>query len=101
MNIDEKLIALNIVPITNEIYLEHLKDIQLIGKDVSKHKYYKMYGDTPMFYREEYLNNNTLDELMEQDKNNMRTFCPSLISRIHMNIMMKVVGILFRIGVFK
>lgn len=76
MNIDEKLITLNIVPITDEIYLEHLKDDQLMGIDVSKYKYYKMYDDTPMFYSDDYLNNTTLVELKEQDKKNRRMFYP-------------------------
>ena len=82
MSLEEKLAKLNISPLTDDVYHEHLKNHQLRGMDVRGWKYYKIYGNEIMLYSKEYINNNTLDELIEQDKRNKRMFCPSLIDRI-------------------
>ena len=64
VNLEQKIAKLNLLPMTDEVYLEHLKSDQLRGMDVSKWEYYKMYGNEPMFYDVEYLNNTALDELI-------------------------------------
>ena len=39
-----------------------------------KHTYFKMFGSTPMFYSEEYLNNSTIEELKAADQKNADYF---------------------------
>ena len=85
-SLDYKLNTLSIEHMTDDIYHEHLRPLQLIGVDVSEHKYYKMYGDTPMFYSAEYLNRHSLEELIQSDKENKERFCPSFFKRIWMKI---------------
>lgn len=80
--IEEKLSVLNIKPIDDEIYLKHLRPFQLIGVNVDEQQYYKMYGDTPMFYSKKYLQSKTIDELFERANKNYKSFCPSLFRRL-------------------
>jgi len=39
-----------------------------------KRNYFKMFGATPMFYTEEYLNNHTIEELKAADQKNADYF---------------------------
>jgi len=39
-----------------------------------KHKYFKVYGATTMFYSEEYFDNHTIEELKAKDKENADYF---------------------------
>ncbi|OAB31767.1 hypothetical protein PMSD_18455 [Paenibacillus macquariensis subsp. defensor] len=82
MNVQEKMMKLNIQPVNDKVYLQHLRQLDLLGVDVTEQKYYKMYRDTPMFYSDEYLNKHSIDTLLEADKRNRKMFNPTLIAKI-------------------
>lgn len=79
-----KVNALRLLPIDNKIYKEHLKATEESGCKVSQFKYYKMFDSTPMFYSLNYLNNNSIEELVKKDKKNHKQFCPSFFMRLKM-----------------
>ncbi|WP_429368652.1 hypothetical protein [Paenibacillus sp. DS2015] len=73
---------LNIQPVNDKVYLQHLRQWELLGQDMTAHKNYKMCGDTAMFYSDEYLNKHSIDTLLEADKRNHKVFNPTLISKL-------------------
>ncbi|MBY0015341.1 hydrolase [Bacillus cereus] len=64
-----KVAALGLMPIDKKAYIKYLKPLEKAHKksgiDV---KYYKLYGEKPMFYSVEYLMRTSIKELMEKDK---------------------------------
>ncbi|PHE74405.1 hydrolase [Bacillus toyonensis] len=64
-----KIAALGLIPIDKKAYIKYLKPLEKAhkksGLDV---KYYKLYGDKPMFYSAEYLEQTSIKELLEKDK---------------------------------
>ncbi|PGV86824.1 hypothetical protein COD86_30230, partial [Bacillus cereus] len=45
-------------------------------------KYYKMYGQQPMFYSMKHLMYSTIEELVKNDKTNDKQFNPSFFMRV-------------------
>lgn len=64
-----KIVALGLIPIDKKAYIKYLKPLEKVykraGIDV---KYYKLYGEKPMFYSVEYLEQTLIKELLERDK---------------------------------
>ncbi|WP_044795326.1 hydrolase [Bacillus cereus] len=64
-----RIAALGLMPIDKKAYIKYLKPLEKAHKksgiDV---KYYKLYGEKPMFYSVEYLMQTSIKELMEKDK---------------------------------
>lgn len=83
MDLIEKVRALNLVPITEEIYQEYLMPLeQDDGLDVSRYKYIKFYGDVPIYYSIDYLEQTSIIQLIQMDKRNKEYFQPSLLNRL-------------------
>ncbi|MGA5676157.1 hydrolase [Bacillus bombysepticus] len=64
-----KIAVLGLIPINKKAYNKYLKphekSYKKSGIDV---KYYKLYGEKPMFYSVEYLMQTSIKELLEKDK---------------------------------
>lgn len=64
-----KIAALGLIPIDKKAYIKYLKPLEKArkksGVDV---QYYKLYGEKPMFYSVEYLEQTPIKELLEKDK---------------------------------
>lgn len=64
-----KIAALGLMSINKKAYIKYLKPLEKAHKksgiDV---KYYKLYGEKPMFYSVEYLMQTPIKELLEKDK---------------------------------
>ncbi|OAB48475.1 hypothetical protein [Paenibacillus antarcticus] len=82
MNVQEKMKKLNIQPVNEKVYLQHLRQWELLGQDMSEQKYYKMYGDTPMFYSDDYLNKHSIDALLKDNKRSREMLNPTLIAKL-------------------
>ena len=82
MNVEQKAALLALKPIDDEVYLKHLKNWYLLGKDVDQFKYYKYYKDQPYFYTVDYLKNTPLDELLRKDVQNKKFWDPPFFQRI-------------------
>lgn len=92
MMLEEKVRLLDLKLITDDIYLKYLKDIQLRGADVNRFKYYKVYGEQPMFYSEQHLLNTPIEELKAKDKKNRKQFGVNRLFR------MKLYSLMLRLG---
>ncbi|MCQ6303526.1 hydrolase [Bacillus cereus] len=64
-----KIAALGLMSIDKKAYIKYLKPLEKAHKksgiDV---KYYKLYGEKPMFYSVEYLEQTSIKDLLEKDK---------------------------------
>ncbi|MCU5508090.1 hydrolase [Bacillus cereus] len=64
-----KIAALGLMPIDKKAHIKYLKPLEKAHKksgiDV---RYYKLYGEKPMFYSVEYLMQTSIKELLEKDK---------------------------------
>lgn len=78
MDLEAKIKALEIAPITDEIKEKHLKPFEEGDSNIELLKYFKIYGETPMFYTQEYLENNSLEKLLAADEKNKKIFQPPL-----------------------
>ncbi|MED1557537.1 hydrolase [Bacillus paramycoides] len=56
-----KVVTLGLIPIDKKAYKK-------AGIDVNRFKYYKLYGQKPMFYSVEYLMQTPIKYLLERDK---------------------------------
>ncbi|HDR8197747.1 hydrolase [Bacillus thuringiensis] len=69
-----KIAALGLIPIDKKVYIKYLepheKAYKKAGIDVNRFKYYKLYGQKPMFYSVEYLMQTPIKDLLERDKGN-------------------------------
>ncbi len=69
-----KIAALGLVPIDKKAYIKYLKPYEKAykksGIDVNRFKYYKLYGQKPMFYSMEYIKQTPIKDLLERDKGN-------------------------------
>jgi hypothetical protein len=68
MTLDEKMEILNIHPVTNEMVDEVLNEEPLLEQQISKYKFYKMFGEITMFYSAEYLNETPIETLKESSQ---------------------------------
>ncbi|MEC2553381.1 hydrolase [Bacillus tropicus] len=69
-----RVVALGLIPIDKKAYIKYFKPNEKAykksGIDVSRFKYYKLYGQKPMFYSVEYLMQTPIKDLLERDKDN-------------------------------
>ncbi|MDA1952004.1 hydrolase [Bacillus cereus] len=69
-----KVAALDLIPIDKKSYIKYLKShekaYKKAGIDINRFKYYKLYGQKPMFYSVEYLMQTPIKDLLERDKGN-------------------------------
>ncbi|UUE91500.1 hypothetical protein [Bacillus cereus] len=69
-----KIVALGLMPIDKKSYIKYLKSHEKAYKkariDINQFKYYKLYGQKPMFYSVEYLMQTPIKDLLERDKGN-------------------------------
>ncbi|PEQ27990.1 hydrolase [Bacillus thuringiensis] len=69
-----KIAALGLMPINKKAYIKYLKShgkaYKKAGIDINRFKYYKLYGQKPMFYSVEYLMQTPIKDLLERDKGN-------------------------------
>lgn len=64
-----KIAALGLMPIDKKSYIKCLKPLEKAHKKAGIDvKYYKLYGEKPMFYSVEYLEQTSIKELLEKDK---------------------------------
>ncbi|MHA4179812.1 hydrolase [Bacillus cereus] len=71
-----KMAALGLIPIDKKAYIKYLKPhekaYKKAGIDVNRFKYYKLYGDKHMLYSMEYLEQTSIKELLERDRENQK-----------------------------
>lgn len=69
-----KVATLGLIPIDKKTYIKYLKPhekaYKKAGIDVNRFKYYKLYGENHMLYSVEYLEQTSIKELLERDKDN-------------------------------
>lgn len=64
-----KIAALGLIPIDKKAYIKYLKPLEKAYKKAEIDvKYYKLYGEKPMFYSVEYLKQTSIQELLEKDR---------------------------------
>lgn len=64
-----KIAALDLMPIDKKAYIKYLKPLEKAQKKAGIDvKYYKLYGEKPMFYSVEYLEQTSIKELLERDR---------------------------------
>ncbi|HFJ9279561.1 hydrolase [Bacillus cereus] len=72
--LNSKISALDLIPIDKKSYIKYLKShekaYKKAGIDIKRFKYYKLYGQKPMFYSVEYLMQTPIKNLLERDKGN-------------------------------
>ncbi|HDR7851194.1 hydrolase [Bacillus toyonensis] len=67
--LNSKIAALGLIPIDKKAYIKYLKPLEKVHKKAGIDvKYYKLYGEKPMFYSVEYLEQTSIKELLEKDK---------------------------------
>ncbi|MGG0645481.1 hydrolase [Bacillus mycoides] len=67
--IDGKIAALGLMPIDKKAYIKYLKPLEKAHKKAGIDvKYYKLYGEKPMFYSVKYLKQTSIKELLERDR---------------------------------
>ena len=74
VTLEEKLQALNISLVDDDVYNDELAQLNRTVEQLNDLVYYKMYGDTPMFYTKKYIETHSLEYLIEQDKRNRENF---------------------------
>lgn len=69
-----RVAALGLIPIDKKAYIKYFKPNEKAykksGIDIKRFKYYKLYGDKPMFYSIEYLMQTPIKDLLERDRGN-------------------------------
>ncbi|SCB69702.1 hydrolase [Bacillus mycoides] len=69
-----KIAALGLIHIDKKAYIKYLKPHEKAykksGIDVNRFKYYKLYGENHMLYSVEYLEQTSIKELLERDREN-------------------------------
>jgi hypothetical protein len=64
-----KIAALGLILIDKKAYIKYLKPLEKAHKKVGIDvKYYKLYGEKPMFYSVKYLKQTSIKELLERDR---------------------------------
>ena len=77
-----KIAALGLHPVDDTIRDKYLKKYEDVGIDVTRFKYYKLYGQHFMPYSKEHLIGTIIEELLKRDKENYKRFCPSFFVRL-------------------
>lgn len=69
-----RVAALGLMSIDKKAYIKYLKpnekSYKKSGIDINRFKYYKLYGQKPMFYSVEYIKQTPIKDLLERDKSN-------------------------------
>ncbi|MEX5523265.1 hypothetical protein ABFV50_32140, partial [Bacillus cereus] len=60
----------------------YFKNRTVVEMDELQFKYYKMYGQQPMFYSMTHLMDSTIEELVKNDEKNQKQFNPSFFMRL-------------------
>ncbi|CUB55719.1 hypothetical protein BN2127_JRS10_03374 [Bacillus subtilis] len=81
-DLQQKIVALDLLPIDESIYVRYLKVREDIGLDTRRFTHYKMYKHVFMPYSNDYLTGTSLEELLKKDKENYKQFCPSFFVRL-------------------
>lgn len=82
IDLQNKIDALSLHPVNDTIYNKYLEPMENIGMNVTRFKYYKLYGQYFIPYSKEYLISSTIKELLKKDKENYKQFCPSFFVRL-------------------
>ncbi|MED3079159.1 hypothetical protein [Bacillus wiedmannii] len=102
MDLQKKIDMLSLHPMSNLIYAKYLMPYEDRESNLKRYKYYKIYGQEPVFYSESYLMDSTLGVLLEQDELNHKRFCPSLFVRVKNKIdVWKLKGLMMITGWLK
>ncbi|PEP91585.1 hydrolase [Bacillus toyonensis] len=80
--LQKKIDALGLRPLDDTTYDRYFKNRTIVKIDELQFKYYKMYGQQPMFYSMIHLMDSTIEELVKNDENNKKQFNPSFFMRL-------------------
>ena len=80
--VQRKIDALGLSPLDDIIYHRYFKNRTVVEMDELQFKYYKMYGQQPMFYSMTHLMDSTIEELVKNDEKNQKQFNPSFFMRL-------------------
>ncbi|QIW22364.1 hypothetical protein [Bacillus thuringiensis] len=101
-DLQKKIDMLSLHPVSNLIYAKYLMPYEERDSNLTRYKYYKIYGQEPMFYSKSYLMDSTIEVLLEQDKLNHKRFCPSFFVRVKNKIdVWKLKGLMMITGWLK
>ncbi|MDA2639125.1 hydrolase [Bacillus cereus] len=84
--VQQKIDALGLRPLDDAIYHRYFKNRTVVGIGELQFKYYKMYGQQPMFYSMTHLADSTIEELVKNDEKNRKQFNPSFFMRLKRRI---------------
>ncbi|PEF33356.1 hydrolase [Bacillus wiedmannii] len=81
-NLQKKIDVLGLRPLDDATYERYFKNRTVVGIDELQFKYYKMYGQQPMFYSMIHLTDSTIEDLVKNDEKNKKQFNPSFLMRL-------------------
>ncbi|MEC2550950.1 hypothetical protein P9W85_05755 [Bacillus tropicus] len=79
--IQSKIDKLGLLFVDDFIYNKYCVPFEKKIGDKKHQKYYKWYGQTPMFFSEKYVMDFTIEELLQKDKSNYEMLCPSYFEK--------------------
>lgn len=85
-DLQKKIDVLGLCPLDDITYDRYFKNRTVVGMDELQFKYYKMYGQQPMFYSMTHLMDSTIEELVKNDEKNNKQFNPSFSMRLKRRI---------------
>ncbi|MEK4676654.1 MULTISPECIES: hypothetical protein [Bacillus] len=77
-----KIDRLQLCPVDDCVYQEHLKAYEELGLYTKRFTYYKMYGQCFVPYSKEYVMRSTMEELLKRDKEKCIQCSPSFFNRL-------------------
>ncbi|MES5940649.1 MULTISPECIES: hypothetical protein [unclassified Bacillus cereus group] len=77
-----KIDMLQLCPVNDRVYHEHLKAYEELGIYTERVEYYKMYGQCFVPYSKEYVMRSTIEELLQRDKEKYMQCKPSFFNRL-------------------
>ncbi|OLR26844.1 hypothetical protein [Bacillus cereus] len=77
-----KIDMLQLCPMDNCVYHEHLKAYEELGIDIKRFEYYKIYGERLVPYSKEYVMRSNMEELWKRDQEKCVQFSPSFFDRL-------------------
>ena len=81
-NLQQKIDMLGLLPLDDATYNKYFKNRTVLEMDELQFKYYKMYGEQPMFYSMTHLMDLTIEELVKNDEKNNKQFNPSFFMQL-------------------
>ncbi|PHG57783.1 hypothetical protein [Bacillus toyonensis] len=76
-DLQRKIDMLQLCPVDDCVYKEHLKTYEELGLDTQRWEYYKMYGQRFVPYSKEYVMRSNIEELLKRDKEKYIQYSPS------------------------